>query len=210
MPARPGVIVVGGRYARVVQGGSSSSSGLLRALWSLLVLLVVALIALLIWQATGGGGGGEEEAAAPAPPGAARVVGVEELREAAAGSDVPVYWVGPQTGAELELSEVGKARAYVRYLTGGAEAGDPQPSFLTIGTYRLPDALAALRANAERSGVKLRKAPRGALVWVDPQSPTSAYLARPGDDFQVEVYDPSPKHALGVALSPRLRPVAVP
>jgi hypothetical protein len=195
-----------------VQGGSSSSSGLLRALWSLLVLLVVALIALLIWQATGGGGGDEDEAAAPAPaaPGAARIVGVEELREAAAGSDVPVYWAGPRPGAELELSEVGKARAYVRYLTGGAEAGDPKPGFLAIGTYRLPDALAALRANAKRSGVKLRKAPRGALVWVDPQSPTSAYLVYPGDDFEVEVYDPSPKRALGVALSPHLRPVVLP
>ena len=195
-------------YARVVQGGSSQSSGFIRVLWALLGLLVVALVALLIWQAVDGGGSGEEEAEAPAPPGAARVVSAGELRQAAASSEVPVYWAGPRPGAQLELSEVGKGRAYVRYLTGGAEAGDPKPAFLAIGAYRLPNALAALRANAKRTGAKLRKAPRGALVWVDPQSPTSAYLARPGGDFQVEVYDPSPKRALGVALSPKLRPVA--
>jgi len=178
----------------------------MRALWVLLVLLVVALAALLIWQATGGGDE-EEEAEAPSSPGAARIVSVEELGEAAAESDVPIYWVGARSGAELELSEYGKSRAYVRYLTGGAEAGNPKPSFLAIGTYRLPDPIAALRANAKRSGVKLRKGPRGALAWVDPQSPTSVYLARPGDDFQVEVYDPKPKVALSTALSPELRPV---
>jgi hypothetical protein len=179
---------------------------LLRALWALLALLVVALVALLVWQATNGGGG-EEEAEAPAPPGAARVVSPAELREAAASSDLPLYWVGPRPGAALELSESGPGRSYVRYLTGGAEAGNPKPDFLAIGTYRLPNALAALRANAKRSGAKLREAPRGARVWVDPQSPTSVYVARPGDDFQVEVYDPSPGRALSTALSPHLQPV---
>jgi len=46
------------------------------------------------------------------------------------------------------------------------------------------------------------------MAWVDPQSPTSVYLARPGAKYQVELYDPSPKKALKVALSPQLRPVA--
>src|SRR5665811_1539570 len=129
--------------------GSSPQPRLLRVLWVLLALLVVLLAGLLIWQATGGG----DDDAAEAPeeaPGALRVVSVDELREAAASSEVPVYWIGPQDGAELELSEVGKRRAYVRYLTGGAEAGDPKPAFLAIGAYRLPNAVAALKANAKR------------------------------------------------------------
>lgn len=182
-------------------------STLIRALWALLALLVALLVALLIWQATNGGGGDEEEAEAPpAPPGAARVVSTEELHAVAASSAVPVYWAGPRSGSELELSETGEARVYVRYLTGGAEAGDPHPAFLAIGSYRLPRALAALRTRAKQSGSQLRKASHGAFAWVDPQSPTSVYLARPGDDFQVEVYDPSPKRALSVAFSPALRP----
>ena len=37
----------------------------------------------------------------------------------------------------MELSETGKARVYLRYLTEGAEAGDPRPAFLTAGTYAL-------------------------------------------------------------------------
>ena len=39
-----------------------------------------------------------------------------------------------------------------------------------------------------------------AFVWVNPDSPTSAYLAEPGAGYQVEVYDPSPRRA------PRARP----
>ena len=95
----------------------------------------------------------------------------------------------------------------MRYLTGGAEAGAPEPVFLVIGTYELPAAFAALQANAKRAGVKLRRAPRGFRAWQDPASPTSVYLAKPGEDFQVEVYDPDPETALEVALSPELQPV---
>lgn len=185
--------------------GSSPQPRLLRILWVLLVLLVALLAGLLIWQLLGGDDDGETSEEVPGAP---RIVSVDELREAVGSSEVPVYWVGPQEGAELELSEAGDAQAYVRYLTEGAEAGDPKPAFLTVGTYALPNALAALRANAKRTNVKLRQGPRGALVWVDPDSPTSVYVARPGEDFQIEVYDPTPKAALDVALSPRLRPVA--
>lgn len=183
-------------------------SGLIRVLWGLLALLVVALVALLAWQAAGGGDDDEPADVPKRPPGAARIVSAAGLREAAASAAMPVYWAGPRSGATLELSESGKARVYVRYLTGGAGAGDSRPAFLTVGTYRSPGALEALRVNAKQSGDQLRKAPRGAFAWVDPQRPNSVYLARAGEDFQVEVYDPSPRIARGVALSPRLRPVA--
>ncbi len=45
------------------------------------------------------------------------------------------------------------------------------------------------------------------MAWQDPNSPTSVYLAKPGAKYQVEVYDPTPKQALKVALSPKLQPV---
>lgn len=177
----------------------------LRALWIAVGVLAVLLVAaVVVWIADGSGEGGSEEAAEPAP----RIVSAAELSEAAAASGGPVYWAGERPGSELELSEVGEGRrVYVRYLTGGAEAGDAKPDFLTVGTYRLPVAFALLKASAKRSGAKLRKAPGGAQAWVDPASPTSVYLAKPGGEYQVEVYDPNPKTALEVALSPDLQPV---
>jgi len=179
---------------------------------TLLVLVIFLIAAVVVWIADGSGGDDEEtNTEAPAP----RIVTPDELSEAAAASEAPIYWAGERPGAELELSEAGGgaeegglSRAYVRYLTGGAEAGDPQPAHLAIGTYELPNAFAALQANAKRTGVKLRKAPEGLRAWQDPATPTSVYLAKPGAEYQIEVYDPNPKEALAVALSPDLRPVA--
>ncbi len=193
------------------------SSRQLRILYTALLVLVIALIAaVVVWivdGSGGGGGGGGEEETVEAPPGAPRIVSAGELGEAAAARKAPIYWAGERPGAELELSEAGEeaagggaSRAYVRYLTGGAQAGAPQPAYLTIGTYREPHAYEELKAGAKRGGGKLRKAPGGLSAWVDPQSPTSVYLAKPGSEYQVEVYDPSPKEALAVALSPKLQP----
>lgn len=178
---------------------------------AVLVLLIFLIAAIVVWIANGSG---EDDEGTGIEAPAARIVTPDELREAAASSGTPIYWAGERPGAELELSVAGgeaeeeeATRAYVRYLTGDAEAGDPEPAYLAIGTYRLPGAYAALRANAKRTGAKLRKAPRGFRVWQDPASPTSVYLARPGEDFQVEVYDPDPETALEIALSPNLQPV---
>ncbi len=55
----------------------------------------------------------------------AAIVSGDELREKAAEQEGPIYWAGEQEGAEVEYSEPEPGRTYVRYLTGGAEAGDP-------------------------------------------------------------------------------------
>jgi hypothetical protein len=192
-----------------MEEAAPSQPRLLRALRTALLVLVIFLVAVIVVWIVGGneGGGGKEEAVSQAPA-APRIVSPGELSEAAAASEGPIYWAGERSGADIELSEVGGGRhTYVRYLTGGAEAGDPTPAFLAIGTYRLPHAYEELKADAKRSGGKLRKAPHGLRAWQDPSSPTSVYLARPGDEYQVEVYDPSPQAALAVALSPKLEPV---
>jgi hypothetical protein len=147
---------------------------------AVLVLAIFLTAAVVVWIVNGSGGGGSEEAAEAPPPGAPRIVSPAELREAAGSGPLPIYWAGERPGTQLELSEQGNVRVYLRYLTGGAAAGDPRPAFLAVATYRLPHALADLTANARRSGAKLRKAPHGLTAWVDPQSPTSVYLARPG------------------------------
>ena len=189
----------------------------LRILRTTLLVLVIALIAaVVVWIADGSGGGGSDEEAAAAPPGAPRIVSPTELGEAAAASKAPIYWAGERPGTELELSEIGAqtagaeaSRTYVRYLTGGAQAGDPKPAYLAIGTYTEPHAYDDLVSSAKGSGAKLRKAPGGLRAWQDPNSPTSVYLSKPGAKYQVEVYDPDPKEAFKVALSGAVRPVGL-
>jgi hypothetical protein len=89
----------------------------------------------------------------------------------------------------------------VRYLTDGAEAGDPQANFLTVGTYDDPDAVAALRRQGGEPGGVLAKAPGGATVYFERTKPRSVYLAYPGVDVQIEVYDPDFERALQLVNS---------
>jgi hypothetical protein len=161
----------------------------------------VLLAAAILWALLSGEDEGSESSDA-----AARIVNAAELAAIADNVDGPIYWVGERAGAEIEYEQVAD-RSYVRYLSGDAEAGDPRPAFLTIATYPLDDPVDALGANARRTGTELQGARGGALVWVNPDRPQSVYLAEPGAEHQVEVYDPLPRRALSVALSGEVVPV---
>lgn len=162
--------------------------------------LAVALVGWLLLS------GGDDDS--PTEAGAAEAVAVEELQERAAERGVPIYWAGPQEDAELELTETeGGDSIYIRYLTGDAEPGAPQADYLTVGTYAFPDAVAALRKQSREPGGVLASAPGGATVYFDRTRPQSVYLAYPGVEVQIEVYDPDPKRALSLVTSGQIVPV---
>jgi hypothetical protein len=163
-------------------------------------VLVIGLLAWLIFH--DGGDSGTQ-------PGGPESATVESLRETASSSGMPIYWAGPQNGAELELTNAeGGKRVYVRYLTGGAQPGDPRPKFLTVGTYVFPDATRALKRQSREVGGELRPAPGGATVYVNPDRPQSVYLAYPGVEVEIEVYDPSPQRALNLVTAGQIVPVS--
>lgn len=148
-----------------------------------------------------GCGGSDSGSSQQANSGEATVVSADSLRETASKGTTPVYWAGEQDGTELELSRPDKDRTYVRYLTGGAKAGDKRADFLTIGTYAQPNAVASLRRQAQRSGGTVDHAPGNATVYFNRDNPQSVYLAYPGNPVEVEVFDPSFKRALQLAES---------
>jgi hypothetical protein len=173
-----------------------------RMVLRLVVFGVAALVALVSWLTT-------RDHAEPAAKGETtqtRIVSAAELSSIAALVGHPVYWAGPITGAELEATEGPEGDVQVRYLEAGAEAGEGEGEALTVGSYPLPDPSGALAAFAERPGSATRRAPGGREVVVSRRKPTSAYFVSPGNEVQVEVYDPSPKRALALALSPKVRP----
>lgn len=131
-----------------------------------------------------------------------------ELRDFADGLDHDVYWLGPRQGTTAyEATDTGDGRVYIRYLTRDANAGNPQPRFITVGTYQFPDALAGVRALADKSGSTKRRVSGGGLAVMSPDRPTSVYVAFPGTDYQIEVYAPDPTKALDLAVSGDLVPV---
>lgn len=162
---------------------------------------VFAATALALTLLAGCGGGSDSGSSTQASSGEAEVVSADSLRETAAEGTTPIYWAGEQAGADLELSRPDESRTYVRYLTGGAEAGDERADFLTVSTYVQPDAVASLRHQSKRADGTIAHAPGNATVYYDQKHPGSVYLAYPGKPVEVEVFDPSFQRALRLVES---------
>jgi hypothetical protein len=167
----------------------------------LLAVLAVA-VAVIAFLLISGGDDDEGEGAA-----AATIVSADELKEIAEDAERPIYWAGERPGTRLEYERTEDGLIYVRYLTDEAGVGDPSTSFLTIGTYRVGDAVEGLEKVERRPNTVRHDLPGGGLVVVNTEHPSSAYVAYPGAEEQVEVYDPDPKEAIRVATSGEVVPI---
>jgi hypothetical protein len=67
--------------------------------------------------------------------------------------------------------------------------------------------MAALRKQGREPGGVLGTAPGGAVVYFDQAKPLSVYVAFPGVDAQIEVYDPRFRQALQLVNAGQIVPV---
>ena len=131
---------------------------------------------------------------------------LQQLRALDASPGKAVYWVGAQSGATYELTETSDNKVYVRYLASGAKVGDPEPH-TTVGTYPFKNPFPAIRAIAKDTGGRTLQVAGGGLAAVDGNHPTSVYVAFPGVDYEIEVFDPSASRARELVSSGRVAPV---
>jgi hypothetical protein len=164
----------------------------------------VALVAVAALLAFFGGGGEEEDSALRSAP---HLVDATELAEAESALGHPVYWAGPLPDQRLELSVEPDGSVYLRYLPPGAAVGSSSGAYLTVGTYPVADAQAALRRTAASAGAGIGRVADGGIVLENPESAGSVYLAYPGSDLQIEVYDPAPGGAMELIEAGEIRPV---
>lgn len=143
---------------------------------------------------------GDDEDGEP-PRAAAELASDEDLRALAAAADGPVFWAGPRPGMQYEVSETADGRIYIRYLPADVEAGDPRGDYLTVGTYPAEDAYPATQRLGEAEGAVVEELEGGGIAVYNESTPTSVYLAFPGINRQIEVYDPSPETARQLASS---------
>jgi hypothetical protein len=170
------------------------------------IVALALIVGVIAWLATRGDDGDTAPAASSAGF-EAKIVSNEELEELAASAGHAVYWAGPVVGKEIEASETAKGDFQVRYLNEGTAAGGGGAGVLTIGSYPLPDPIAAVEGFAGRKGSITRSSADGREVVTSAEKPTSVYFASSDGTVQVEVYDPDAKHAMSLALSAKVRPV---
>src|SRR5207248_2547328 len=150
------------------------------------VVVAVAVAAgLVAWLLVRGGGTTHAHVTA------AHAVSAVELAALPSTVHHPVYWAGPQPGTTYEVRVTSAGLVFLRYLPAGVPVGAKQSS-LTVGTYPVKDALAAVRGLAKRLHVTPVQMSGGALAVQDTAHRSSVYFASPGSDYQVEVFAPSP------------------
>lgn len=162
----------------------------------------VALILVTLVLAVKGGGSKEGK-----PSDAAHFATVEELVNLSEDLGQQIYWAGERPPDRVEVRGEPDGEVYLRYLPPGVDAGDPAPSYLTVGTYPVPDAQKALRRAAGAAGASVERLAGGSLLFRNPRSEGSVYLADPGSDLQIEVYHPRPGTAMRLAQAGAIRPV---
>jgi hypothetical protein len=169
------------------------------------VLAGALLVALVLWIVLSSG---DDDATRPPATAVGPRLDERALIDRTRELDPRPYWVGPQEGHAYELTTTPAGRTFVRYLPEGVSPGDPRPDFLTVATYPIgASAIAALRRAGREKGAQIVELPGGALVVTNAADPTSAYYARRGWRFEVEVYHPTPGEAMRLVLSEAVREI---
>ena len=114
------------------------------------------------------------------------------------------FWAGPEQGYTYEFTRNTMGDLFVRYLPPGVRVGAYGAHFFIVATYPFPGAYRALKKEANG---KVVTGPGGSIIWVRPSDRRSVFIAFPGVDDQIEVYDPEPPVALATAKSGKIEPV---
>jgi hypothetical protein len=172
------------------------------------VVAVAVAAALVVWLVVvrndSNGSSGEAPQVAGIPAVAATP---ERLRELSVEAGRPIYWLGPEKGRTYELTRTANDRIYVRYLPADVPVGATEAKYPLVGTYPVDNAYDVLKELATTSGESSFTAPKNGFAVYSTEHPTNIYLAYPGSDVQIEVYDPSAEHARELITSGQVVPV---
>jgi hypothetical protein len=170
------------------------------------VVIVVAVLVALIVSAAGGGSS-DSSASSPAPESSATLTETS-LIEAGAASEQPLYWLGAQAGVKrFELTNRNESeQIYIRYLPASGGTASEEP--LTVGTYRVPDARAALRrAQASEAEELTLSSHPGYELLSGPDAESAFVVFDDQPDLQIEVYSPKPGEAEALVNDGDLTPL---
>jgi len=131
-----------------------------------------------------------------------------ELRSLSGQLGHPIYWIGEQSGKTYELTRFNDGRVFIRYLPQGVKVGTTRALYTILGPYPVQNAHGVLEKLAKKSGELSFTAPHNGLGVFSTSRPTNVYVAYPGSNLEIEVFDPSPDRARKLITSGQVKPVS--
>jgi hypothetical protein len=173
------------------------------------VMAVAIAVAFIVWLVVRGGDSnsssvGQTQTVSAIAPVAASP---DRLRELSVEVGRPIYWAGPISNTTYELTRTSQDRIFIRYLPRGVPVGTKQADYAIVGTYSVPNAYGVLQSLAKKEGETSFRAPNGGIAVYDTSRSTNVYLAYPGSNVQIEVFDPSAERARALITSGQVVPV---
>ena len=173
------------------------------------VVAVAVLVAVGVWLVVrNNDNGGNSGAVATGPSIGPVAASQDRLRQLADQEGHDIYWVGPEDNTTYELTRTSAGRIFVRYLPKGVPVGVDKADYTIVGTYPVPNATSVLQGLAEKSGENKLSVPNGGIAVYSSSQPTNVYVAYPGSNLQIEVFDPSAERAQRLVTSGQVEPVS--
>ena len=173
------------------------------------VVAVAIAVAFVVWLLVRGGDSnssstGQTQTVPAIAPVAATP---DRLRSLSVEIGRPIYWAGPLSNTTYELTRTSQDRIYVRYLPQDVQVGTKRADYTIVGTYPVSNAYDVLKTLAKKESETSFTAPNGGIAVYDTSRSTNVYLAYPGSNVQIEVFDPSASRARALVTSGQVGPV---
>jgi hypothetical protein len=164
------------------------------------VVAVAIAVAFVVWLLVRGGDSNSTPSTTKQAVGPVATT-EDELRSLSDELGHPLYWAGPIPDRTYELTRTSDNRVFIRYLPKGVPVGIRQAAYTIVGTYPVDNAYKVLKTLAKKPNESSFSAPSGGFAVYSTTQANNVYLAYPGSNLQIEVYDPSPQKARGLITS---------
>jgi hypothetical protein len=165
------------------------------------VIAVAIAVAFVVWLLVRGGDSNTASTTTNGQAVGPVATSEDELRSLSDELGHPLYWAGPIPDQTYELTRTSDNRLFIRYLPKGVPVGIRQAAYTIVGTYPVENAYKVLQTLAKKPDESSFSAPSGGFAVYSTTQANNVYLAYPGSNLQIEVYDPSPQQARGLITS---------
>ena len=165
------------------------------------IIAVAIAVAFVVWLLVRGGDSNTASTTTNGQAVGPVATSEDELRSLSDELGHPLYWAGPIPDRTYELTRTSDNRVFIRYLPKGVPVGIRQAAYTIVGTYPVENAYKVLQGLAKKPDESSFSAPSGGFAVYSTTQANNVYLAYPGSNLQIEVYDPSPQKARGLITS---------